>query len=68
MKESRRNKALCADLLNIITTTSMADNVGVLPVTPDGTDFQAHYDPDWNVQRKQISSSIWRTHQITPCP
>ena len=44
MYKSRLTGALCVGVLTFITTTSQATLIGALPVTPNGTDYQAYYD------------------------
>jgi hypothetical protein len=49
MYRSRLTGALCAVVLTLIATASQATLVGVLPATPGGTDYQAHYDTEANL-------------------
>jgi len=44
MKKSRLFGAVCACAVSLLSTSSYAALIGVLPTTPGGTDYQAYYD------------------------
>jgi hypothetical protein len=53
MKKSHLLGAVCACVLVIVTTTTLANSVlpleGRLPLTQGGTDYQAYYDPNLGI-------------------
>lgn len=63
MKKSHLFSTVCACVLSMLTCTSNAALIGVLPATSGGTDWQAYYDDlldiTWAANANMDSSGSW---------
>jgi len=65
MKKSSMLGALCAAVISVISLSSQAALIGVLPATSGGTDWQAYYDDQldisWTANANINSVGTWDT-------